>query len=180
MAEITSSEFEGTYTMLTSEDSSGGAFGSEPNSLAADLFAMHEGMYLEHTIDLAVPRFKGNLLVRYRAPGDKDIADVVKNKTDDIGEAFDANIKLLIRACQGIYINKDTGPQQLTFDDRPVKFDSDLAEVLQFDGKSAKEVLIYLFGKGEDASMSIHRQAQDLIEWSENRQGQINEDFKGN
>lgn len=156
------------------------AVGSQ--SLAADkLRSLHEQIQLKHYVDLPIRRFGDAVLVRYRAAIDKDIAEIIKHKVagGDIKQALDANVDLLIRSCLGIYLNEDGQLTKVMDGSTPVTF-ANAGPVLGIESKSARENLIALFGGDEDASMAIHAQAQDFIEWSENRQGEIKEEFAKN
>ena len=152
----------------------------EPGSPAEELRMLHEQIHLEHSTDLSVPRFGGKVLIRYRAPGDRDIAEVSKKIKGGVQDGFDANVNLLIRSCIGVYMNKGDKLVKIMNDSQPVKFDSNLAKVIGVEAGSAKDVLRALFGGGEECSMAIHAQAQELIEWAETRQGDIKKEFSKN
>lgn len=140
----------------------------------------------EHTTDLPVAGYGGELVVRYKLLDPlvegKQIGDRVSAqfKDDEAGRMYYSFVDTLIVACVGVYAKVDGRLVPLNGDDTlaPTFEDTDeLAELLAFDPQlTARETVYQLFGRNR---VALEMHAQQLTAWMADPAGELNRGILG-
>lgn len=114
-------------------------------------------MQTEH-LTLPIPTWSGDLAARYRVLGEDDI----KNAH---GEAVDADIDFLARACIQILMRDDNGLEPLEHEGLPVAYDANLGELLDIPEHargSTRGIVRHLFGNNP---IAIDQHTRKVLDW---------------
>lgn len=142
----------------------------------------------EHTVDLPIAGYGGELVVRYKlldplvegkAIGDRVLAQF-KGKDDDASRMYYGFVDTLIAACVGVYAKVGERLVPLNGDETlaPTYEDTDdLAELLGFEPQTtARETVYQVFG-GNRVALGAH--AQSLAAWMADPAGELNRGILG-
>lgn len=126
-------------------------------SLADRIRRRHLGA---RTKDLAVPRYQGDIVARFKVLPTRELLRVGRGKT-----ALISNADLLVAACQEVlFLDEDGSLHPAAEDDGgpgPVRFDGRLADLMQLAADTPRDVVLRLYA--EDAA--IHGHADVLMAW---------------
>jgi hypothetical protein len=160
----------------------------EEESLVSRLRKQRKEIAEQTFHDLDLPGYNGEIFVRYRLLDGTEI-DAIRQKIRKTvrgrsEQVLAATLDNLITACDEVWV-RDEGKEiplrehkDFTGNrDMPVKFDSQLAEFLQFstelpDPPTARSVVLALFG-GNDLAVSMH--GAFLMRWMMNSSSELDE-----
>lgn len=113
------------------------------------------------TKDLAVPRFEGDIVIRYKVLPSRTLLQITRGKKTPLA----SNADLLVAACQEVFFLDDDGTLVPVSDEDhgtgPVRFDGRLADIVGLQAEQPRDVVIRLFA--EDAA--IGGTADRLVKW---------------
>jgi hypothetical protein len=114
------------------------------------------------TKDLAVPRFEGDVVVRFKVLPTRELLRVTRGKKTPLA----ANADLLVAACEEVFFVDDTDGtlRPVRLEDNgpgPVRFDGRLADIVGLTGDTPRDFVIRLYA--EDTA--LHGHAQALMAW---------------
>lgn len=140
----------------------------------------------EHTTDLPVAGYGGELVVRYKLLDPlvegKQIGDRISAqfKGDDAGRMYYSFVDTLIVACVGVYAKVGDRLVPINGDDQfaPTYEDTDdLAELLGFEPQAtARETVYQVFGCNR---VALEMHAQQLTAWMADPAGELNRGILG-
>jgi hypothetical protein len=139
----------------------------------------------ERLLTLAIPGYDGLLLARYHYIDGmyddlKKIVDKADRSKNPRRELY-AQIDILILACKEILVK---APEDDMADENGLvaidpetttRFDSHLAEILEFDAKRSRDVVYAIFQNG----LTIAQQHNEIMEWAASNQVEIDEETAG-
>lgn len=138
-----------------------------PDSLITRLRTRAAEATKERTIDLPVPGWSGELVLRFRtmdvATLDRLLAQRQEGKVSAVNESIDA----MAQACIGVYGREDNGLTQLADVDGPVRLEHRLGVLLAMpnptgETMTAREVVLALFGGN---AFALGAYVDRLVEW---------------
>jgi hypothetical protein len=152
----------------------------EPPSEFARLRARRAAIALRKTVDLEVPGYQGDLLVRYHLLDWQVVRkllqhlDPTRATLQESEREFNAQVDTLIQACEGLYFRKEDG----TLHDLECKWDKTFSEHMGYDpdlAASARAVVKLTFDN--DLALSAHY--VELMNWMNGQSVEADEEFSG-
>lgn len=113
------------------------------------------------TLDLAIPQWDGDVVVRYGRLPKKSIIDAGRRK----GNASLSNAKLLVDACQEVFVRDDDGrlrpAREADGGPGPIRFDGRLADLFGIRADTPADVVLRMYA--DDIAVGAH--AKRLYDW---------------
>jgi hypothetical protein len=129
-------------------------------------------------LDLAVPGYGGELVIRYRWVPLEELTVTAESLSEIKGQAeltIAASADTLVATCQEVFVKWDGELKPLSTDGTPVKFDDRLAYSLGIESKSARQVATDTFSN----EYSLIQTGNVVVEWLKDTTRKVNADFLG-
>ncbi|HVQ60377.1 MAG TPA: hypothetical protein VMS60_15865 [Solirubrobacterales bacterium] len=144
-------------------------------------------------LDLLVPGYKGNLKVRYKDLNDKEHDQLAKryqraNERDDVEGEREAISNILIAHCERIFVRESGVEEWLLLEkgNGPLRFDRQLAEVLELAAETAVETVLEVFSpkkEGEENKRcqpdAIAPHMEAIFAWRQGQEDRISDALLG-
>ena len=124
----------------------------------------HKAASLSEEFDLEIPGMSGKLWCRYRLLTAEEVGKIEdrSRKLPKPRRLESVSVAALSAACvEFLFKSEGSDDLQPLNQEAPVRYDSSLAEILEFDGDSARQVALNLF-HGNSLAMVAH--ANEVIE----------------
>lgn len=157
--------------------------GSEDQSPRGRLRARHRELQNDHTRDIDVPGYGGDLVGRYRVlspdqirEGNRKIEKLPEDERLVVGA-----IDQIIAACDSLWVRGDNGLEPLLPDDpEPARYDKRLAEFFGFEAERAREVVRQVFTTGGELNVpAVIAHAQEIGVWMQDVSREVDAAFLG-
>ena len=158
----------------TPAGSEGGDEGEGFSEFAALRAAHKEGTEEKETI-IEIPGYRGLLWCQYRVLTLDEITAKSRRRPTNMDSSFinDTAMRTLINSCVEFLFVRDG--EKIPFDDEiPVRYDTQLADILEFEATTAKEVVMGVF-KGNGMAMIAH--SGEVMEWIQSAGTEVHEDW---
>lgn len=152
-------------------------------SLLDQLRAKREEVAGSNTCFIPIPGYDGDppvMMAQYRVLDGKELDNIGRKVARETKDRWDRNVlaamDVLIACCQGMYVDMQNGaePQQMTLNGVPIAgYNQDLAQALQFQAETARQVVMGIFVNNEVALMQHNVR---LSMWMGNTSRRIDED----
>jgi hypothetical protein len=138
-------------------------------SVIANLRRRAAELQVDDHVDLEVPGYDGQLVARYRALGMGQVRKMIERAERQGAESWDA-----YGAADGLAVGlielfgrREDGSLGPIFTDQPARYDSDLADALGLTvpERTARAVILEVFGGGEKAEWRVGVHFQRYVEW---------------
>jgi hypothetical protein len=141
---------------------------------------------LEHDrhLDLELPGYHGCLVLRCGPINAKKLSQVRERVTrQGAGAALDFafNADIVIDSCREVLGRRRPEDELEPIDPEgtPVRVDARLAELLGVDAKTARDLLLVLYGGAPSPEVAVERAQIELYQWSSGMEPELEEDLLG-
>lgn len=138
----------------------------------------------DHFHDVEVPGYNGLFVIRCGPLGGRQLTiiqeRVDRSKSPD--KLFNVNADTLIAGCREVLGRVDLEDDLVTITDHegePVRIDVRLAEVLQLQAETSRDVIRAVFGLANDPDVAVGVAAGTYMEWCSSANGAISEAVLG-
>jgi hypothetical protein len=186
MSKDIENEVEDVELTLTDLPASTSENSKPAESLFDNLREKRAQLGANQTIILSIPGYDNDppvLMAKYRLMTGKELEDIaskVSRETKDRSERqILAAVDTFINCCEGMYFDMmdGKGPQPMKIHDQAiVGYNSDLAEALQFQAETARQVVFQIFA---DNDIAIMQHNVRLGLWMSNTSRKMDDDFLG-
>lgn len=153
------------------------------NSPRGRLRARHRALQGEHTKDIDLPGFGGDLVGRYKVLTPDQIREGNRRieKLPDDERVITGAIDQIVAACDSLWVRGENGLEALFPDDlEPVRYEPRLAEFFGFDATRARDVVRGVFTTGGEMNVpAVIAHAQEIGLWMQDVSQEVDGIFLG-
>jgi hypothetical protein len=153
-----------------------------PGSVLAGLREQQRRIAARTHTTIELPFWQGKLATRYHYLDERVLGRMLTmvSTAADPMVALEANTDLLVGGCDEVLARRDEGePWGPIVEGEHVRYDRRLAELLQLDATTAREVVAAVFGGRVRGAMAIGAHAARYIEWLQGTAPEVVESLQG-